>query len=169
MSAAAAALKPLLLARPRLTLAVAESLTCGQVQAAIGAVSGASNYFLGGVTAYSLEQKVRLLGVNRAAAAKVNCVSAAVAGEMAAGVARLLGSDLALATTGYAEPAPDAGVTEPFAWWALAHRRRGRVQVVRSGRVECPGAPRTDVQLMVAAAAVAELVAYVGEWRRRGA
>ncbi len=58
-------LKPLLLQAPRLSLAVAESLTCGQVQARIGAVSGASDYFLGGVTAYSLDEKVRLLGVNR--------------------------------------------------------------------------------------------------------
>jgi nicotinamide-nucleotide amidase len=59
-------LAPLFLAKPRLTLAVAESLTCGQVQAKIGTVAGASRYFLGGITAYSLAQKVRHLGVNRA-------------------------------------------------------------------------------------------------------
>ena len=72
---AAAELKPLLLASPKLTLAAAESLTCGRVQAAIGSVSGASEYFLGGITAYSLDQKVRHLGVERAAAARVNSVS----------------------------------------------------------------------------------------------
>ena len=78
-------LKALMLREPRLTLAVAESLTCGRLQARIGAISGASDFFLGGVTAYSLDQKVRHLGVNRAGAAAVNSVSGAVAEQMARG------------------------------------------------------------------------------------
>ena len=86
-------LKELLLRAPRLTLAVAESLTAGQVQARIASVSGSSGYFLGGITAYTLEQKVRHLGVDRAAADPVDCVSAKVAEEMAAGAIRLFGSD----------------------------------------------------------------------------
>ena len=57
-----------MLRAPRLTLAVAESLTCGHLQAAIGAISGASEFFRGGLTAYTLAQKVRHLGVDRAAA-----------------------------------------------------------------------------------------------------
>ena len=158
-------LKPLLLQAPRLSLAVAESLTCGQVQARIGAVSGASDYFLGGVTAYSLDEKVRLLGVNRAAAKRVDCVSARVAREMALGACRLFGSDLGLATTGYAEPSPAKGVTAPFAWWALAHVRRGRTVELRSGRVECPGAARVETQAMVAAAVLTELLEYLRQVR----
>lgn len=161
MSAAAVELKRLLQRAPQRTLAVAESMTCGRVQAAVGAVSGASEFFLGGLTAYSLEEKVRHLGVNRAEARKVACVSAAVAEEMAQGVCQLFGSDLGLATTGYAEPSPDVGVTTPFAWWALAHRRRGKWLAVRSGRVECPGAKRIEAQQIVAEAALAELVAYL--------
>jgi nicotinamide-nucleotide amidase len=154
---AAQEIKDLLLGTPKWTLAVAESLTCGQLQAAIGAVSGASAYFLGGVTAYTLDQKVQLLGVDRRAAKKVNCVSAAVAEAMAAGAARMFSADFAVATTGYAEPG-DA-VPVPFAWWAIARRARGRVTRVAVGRVECPGATRTDVQAMVAEAALAELAA----------
>src|ERR1044071_5239810 len=102
-------LKALMLASPRLTLAVAESLTCGQVQASVGRISGASTFFLGGITTYTLDGKVRHLGVRRAAARRVNSVSAAVAEEMARGVCRLFGSDLGLATTGYAEPSPTEG------------------------------------------------------------
>lgn len=158
-------LKALLLRKPRLTLAVAESLTCGQVQARVGTVSGASDYFLGGITAYTLEQKVRHLGVNRSAAQRVNSVSADVAQQMARGVCELFGSDLGLATTGYAEPSPRDEVADPFAWWALAHRRRGRFIEVRSGRVECPGEPRTATQAIVAAAVLAELVDYLRELR----
>lgn len=154
------ALRPLLLSRPKLTLAVAESLTCGRLQAAIGAESGASDYFLGGITAYNLEQKVALLGVDRAAAKRVACVSADVAEQMARGVRERFGSDLALATTGYAEPSPAAQVANPFAFWALVHRR-GRRLVVRSGRIECPGARRVEAQTIVAEAVLGELVAYL--------
>ena len=154
-------LKPLMLQKPRLTLAVAESLTCGQVQARIGAISGASEFFLGGITAYSLDGKVEHLGVNRAAAKRVDCVSAEIAREMARGVCRLFDSDIGLATTGYAEPAPADGVMAPFAYWALAHVRRGRTVALLGGRVECPGASRTATQAIIAAAVVAELVDYL--------
>jgi nicotinamide-nucleotide amidase len=159
-------LKQLMLTKPRLTLAVAESLTCGHVQALIGVISGASNFFVGGLTAYSLDQKVRHLGVDRKTARRVNCVSADVAEQMARGATALFGSDLAVATTGYAEPSKAEGVGDPLAWWALAHRRRGRFVAVRNGRVECPGASRADAQMMVAEAVVAELVAYLRELRR---
>ena len=151
-------LKQLMLRPKRRTLAVAESLTCGHVQARIGAISGASNFFRGGITAYTLDEKVKHLGVRRAAARKVNCVSAAVAEEMAAGVCRLFGSEFGLATTGYAEPA--AGVPHPYAFWALAHVR-GKKQILRSGRVDCPGATRVQVQKKVSAAVVTELVRYL--------
>jgi nicotinamide-nucleotide amidase len=161
-----AELKSLLLQKPRLTLAAAESMTCGRVQAKVGEISGASEFFLGGLTAYSLEQKVRHLEVNRAAAKRVNCVSADVALEMARGVCRLFGSDLGVATTGYAEPSAAEGVTAPLAWWALAHRVRGRFVALRSGRVECPGAKRVAAQTIVAEAVMAELVAYLREIRR---
>ncbi len=165
-------LKALMLVEARLTLAVAESLTAGNVQARVAAVSGASNFFLGGVTAYSLEQKVKLLGVNRAHAAEVNCVSARVAEEMARGVCGLFGADVGVATTGYAEPSEENGVVAPFAWWAVAWRRgataaggRSHGFSVRHGRIECPGASRVQAQSMVADAVLAELVAWLREER----
>lgn len=161
----AAELKALMLAEPKLTLAVAESLTAGHVQARVAAVSGASNFFLGGVTAYSLEQKVKLLGVERRHAKKVNCVSARVAEEMARGVGGLFGADVGVATTGYAEPSPADGVAEPFAWWAVARRGARGKFVMRYGRVECPGAGRIDAQAIVAEAVLAELIAWLREER----
>ncbi|MEN9404906.1 MAG: Nicotinamide-nucleotide amidohydrolase PncC [Verrucomicrobiota bacterium] len=158
----AAELKKLILRKPALTLAVAESLTAGQVQARIAAVSGASDYFLGGVTAYSLAQKVKLLGVNRAHARSVDCVSQRVAVEMAAGACQLFGADLAVATTGYAEPAPKQKVRTPHAWWALCHRHRGAA-VILSGLIEVPGTDRVTVQERVAETVLVELVNYLRE------
>ncbi len=157
--AAGVALKACLLAAPRLTLAVAESLTCGGVQARIGAIPGASTFFLGGVTAYTLDEKVKLLGVDRRGAKRVNCVSESVALEMAAGACRLFGSDVGVATTGYAEPDAGRGVAEPMAWWAIVQRGpRGRIAGQWTGRVECPGATRTDAQAFVAEAVLAALL-----------
>jgi len=156
----AAELKALLTRAPRLTLAVAESLTCGRVQASVGAISGASAFFLGGITAYTLDEKARHLGVDRRAAKAVDCVSAEVARQMARGAAELFGSDLAVATTGYAEPARERGVKAPMAHWAFVHRRRGRIVAADDGLVVCPGFRRTEVQAAVTEVVLAELLAY---------
>ena len=158
-------LKKLMLREPRLTLAVAESITCGRVQAAIGAISGASEFFLGGLTAYTIAQKARHLGVDRARAERVNAAAPEIAAQMARGAVAFFGSDLALATTGYAEPAPVRGVAHPFAFWALAHRRGRCTRVVRQGRVARRGATRVAMQQAVAKAALAGLVRYLRELR----
>lgn len=162
---AASELKRLCLREPTLTLAVAESLTGGRIQAAITAVPGASGFFLGGLTAYTLDQKARHLGVRRAAAAKVNAVSAEVATRMARGAAKLFGSELAVATTGYAEPSAEHGVEEPFAYWALVQRVAPRRWHTVGGRVVCARMKRADAQQCVTDAVLAELVAYLKETR----
>ena len=153
-------LKDLILREPRRTLAVAESLTCGNVQAYIGRISGASEFFLGGITAYTLEQKVKLLGVNRDEAEKVNCVSAEIVEQMARGAANSFGADLALATTGYAEPSEEHDVAVPFAWWALA-QRDGETWSTQSHRVECPDANRVEVQAAITVAAITGLLVHL--------
>lgn len=159
-------LKHLMLDTPRLTLAVAESMTAGRLQAAIAAESGASEFFLGGITAYTLEQKVRHLGVNRAEAAPVDCVSAEVAWQMARGACALFGADVAVATTGYAEPAPARGFAEPGVYWALCHRLAGGDEARREGVVRLAGTTRTEAQERAAAAVHAALVEYLEGWRR---
>lgn len=145
------AIKTRLLQRQQ-TLAVAESMTCGGLQARIGRISGASNFFLGGITAYQLEQKVRHLKIDRAAAARVDCVSAGVARQMAKGACRLFGSDWGIATTGYAEP--NTSTATPYAYWAIARRQR----VVAAGRIDCPGCRRAAAQDRVSAAVLSRFL-----------
>jgi nicotinamide-nucleotide amidase len=135
-----------------LKLAVAESLTSGRLQALVGSIPGASNFFMGGLTAYSLEQKVGLLHVDRAEAEASNCVSAKVAEQMARGVCTLLGADVGVATTGYAEPSAAQNVKDPFAWWAVC-LKSGSDAVVTTGKVSFPGLTRVEVQERVAQAA----------------
>jgi len=117
-SESALELKKILLAIDK-TICVAESLTGGNLQSMITSVSGSSDYFDGGVTAYNIDQKVKLLKVDREHAAEVNCVSQQVANEMAAGVRNLFGSFIGLATTGYAEPWPEKGIESPLAFFAI--------------------------------------------------
>jgi len=154
-------LKELMLRAPRLTLGVAESLTCGWLQARIGAVPGASEFFLGGLTAYGLDQKVRHLGVDRALAEPVNAVSPYIAEQMALGACAFFKSDIGIATTGYAEPSPAQNVKEPFAFWALTQVRPNGSSVVLSGRIDCAGANRVEAQQRVAETVLGELIKYL--------
>ncbi len=165
MKSTAEQLKRLMLRKPALTLAVAESLTAGHLQAQIASVSGASGYFLGGVTAYTLRQKVKLLGVNAAHAKRVDCVSQRVAVEMAYGVMERFGAQLAAATTGYAEPNRARGVKAPMAWWAICQRLPNGRLALNSGTVEVVGASRTEAQEKIARDVLGLLVAHVGAWR----
>lgn len=154
-------LRQLFAGPPSWTLAVAESLTSGRVQARCTAHSGASDFFRGGITAYTLESKVQQLGVERRLAETTHCVSALVAEQMALGACRLFRTDIGLATTGWAEPAPECGVEIPFAWWALVHHRSAREIYVESSRIEVPHVGRVDVQCQVADTVVERLINYL--------
>jgi nicotinamide-nucleotide amidase len=92
------------------TLAVAESCSGGLVGNRITNVPGSSNYFIGGVIAYSNELKQRLLGVQERTLTTHGAVSEETAREMALGVRRATGADLGIATTGIA--GPDGGTAE---------------------------------------------------------
>lgn len=90
-----------------LTLAVAESCTGGLLGDMITDVPGSSDYFLGGVLAYSNQAKQSLLGVRAETLETHGAVSSQCAAEMAQGVRRLLGCDVALSVTGIAGPGGD--------------------------------------------------------------
>lgn len=87
-----------------LTLGVAESCTGGLIGHLITGVPGASEYFRGGVVAYSNQVKMRLLGVRERTLKKHGAVSAATVREMAVGVCKLLSSTLGVAVSGIAGP-----------------------------------------------------------------
>ena len=86
------------------TLAVAESCTGGGLGAALAAVPGASDVFLGGVIAYANSVKQQLLGVPAGTLAAHGAVSDPVALAMAEGACRVTGADWAIAVTGVAGP-----------------------------------------------------------------
>lgn len=87
-----------------LSVATAESLTGGQVAAALTAVPGASRVVRGGVVAYATEVKVSVLDVPQEVVDSHGVISAECALAMARGVCRRLGADVGVATTGVAGP-----------------------------------------------------------------
>lgn len=93
-----------LLRQRALTLATAESVTGGLVSSLICEIPGASDVHLGGVVSYATRVKHRVLQVPPGPV-----VSEGTARSMAAGVARLLRADCAVATTGVAGPARQEG------------------------------------------------------------
>ncbi len=86
------------------TVACAESFTAGTLCQALASVEGSGDWFRGGVVSYQADVKHEVLGVRPGPV-----VEESAAREMAAGVARLLGADAAVATTGVAGPDPQDG------------------------------------------------------------
>jgi nicotinamide-nucleotide amidase len=100
-----------------LSLAVAESCSGGLICHRITNVSGSSDYFLGGIVAYSNQAKMDFLDVPAATLAAHGAVSAPTAHAMAAGAAKRFRADLAVAVTGIAGPTggtPDKPVGTVF-------------------------------------------------------
>lgn len=103
------------------TLATAESCTGGLIGSLITDVAGSSDYFAGGILAYSNAIKQSLLGVRAETLARHGAVSAETACEMADGARRVLAADVALSATGIAGPGggtPDKPVG--LVWIGLA-------------------------------------------------
>ncbi len=87
-----------------LSLGTAESCTGGLLSHRITNVSGSSDYYTGGIVAYSNEVKRKILHVAEKTLEEKGAVSAACAREMSSGVIKLLDADIGIATTGIAGP-----------------------------------------------------------------
>ncbi len=86
------------------TVATAESCTGGLLASVLTSVPGASRTFLGSVVAYANAVKTGMLGVDGASIVRFGAVSEPVAGAMARGARKRLGSTWAMAITGIAGP-----------------------------------------------------------------
>ena len=95
-----------------LTIATAESSTGGLIAERLTAISGSSEYVMGGVVAYADRIKQQLLGVQEETLIAHGAVSEPVACQMADGARELFGADAALSVTGIAGPG-GATATKP--------------------------------------------------------
>lgn len=88
----------------KLKIASAESLTGGMISELITSVAGSSSVFECGICSYSNRIKHEILGVSEKTLEEYTEYSLMTAEEMAEGVRRLSGADIAVSTTGIAGP-----------------------------------------------------------------
>ena len=93
-----------LLKSKNLSLSTAESCTGGSIAALVTSVPGSSEYFNGGIVAYSNEVKMSLLHVSAETLEKCGAVSRETVIEMVKGAMKALKTDCAVATSGIAGP-----------------------------------------------------------------
>jgi nicotinamide-nucleotide amidase len=114
-----------LLAKKKLSIAVAESCTGGKLAQVLTSIPGSSEYFKGGVVTYATESKIDVLGVPESVIQEHSVVSAQVAEQMAARVKAKFKADIAISTTGNAGPVKgdsDAEVGTVFIGFATAEK-----------------------------------------------
>ena len=104
------------------TLAVAESVTSGHLQAAFSLADQATDFFQGGITAYNLGQKAMHLKIDPIHALTCNCVSQKIAIEMATSACNLFCCDWGIGITGYAAPVPKLKINALFAYYAFSRK-----------------------------------------------
>lgn len=92
------------LSQKGLKAATAESCTGGLISERITRVSGSSAVFGCGICSYANEIKEKVLGVNHETLTVLGAVSAETAIQMAEGVYKISGADIAVSTTGIAGP-----------------------------------------------------------------
>ncbi|HEY3192871.1 MAG TPA: competence/damage-inducible protein A [Solirubrobacterales bacterium] len=142
------------------TIAVAESCTGGLLAGRLTLRPGSSEWFAGGVVAYSNEAKADLLGVDPALISRHGAVSPEVAEAMADGALGRFGADVACAVTGVA--GPDGGTEEkPVGYVCFCVKNRAGEVLARDPIL--PG-NRTDVRERSVVVAL-HLVRYLLEGR----
>ena len=141
----------------RQTLAFAESVTSGHLQAAMSLAVGATDFFQGGITTYNISQKVKHLMIDPVHALQTNCVSQKVSEEMALHAAKNFSSDWAIAITGYAAPIPQLGLEDLFAFFAIAFQG----EIVYANKIPTAENDILKVQLYYTQTVLAEFSRYL--------
>lgn len=93
-----------LLKNKNLTVSTAESCTGGSIAARLTSIAGSSEYFNGGIVAYSNKVKMELLNVSSETLDQYGAVSEQTVVEMVKGAMKALKTDCAVATSGIAGP-----------------------------------------------------------------
>lgn len=103
------------------TIAIAESVTSGFLQFSFSQMKDASKFYKGGITAYTLDEKINLLHVDASEAEACDCVSPNIAETMALNVAKVFKTDWSIAVTGYATPVPESN-RKLYAYFAIVYK-----------------------------------------------
>lgn len=150
------AIKTTLLSK-NLSLAVAESVTAGLVQAALSQATDARLFFQGGLTVYNVGQKCRQLHVDPIHAERENGVSEGIAAQLAEHIARNFCCQIGVAVIGYAAKVPEKNITEPYAFYAI----HGPDRSLQCGRIKGTDSSSLDCQLLYVRSVIAALQEFL--------
>lgn len=115
-------------------LAVAESSAGGLISAALLAIPGASDYFIGGAVIYTAQARSGLLGIEPADLGEIRSASEPYAALLAGRLRERLGADWALAESGASGPSGNRyGDAPGHAVFAVGGPVE-RVQTLETGR-----------------------------------
>jgi PncC family amidohydrolase len=134
--------------------AAAESCTAGLAADLIARIPGASRVFWGSFVTYSIDAKVRMLGIDGALIEKSGAVSRETALAMAEGALKKSGADYAFSVTGLAGPGGDGSGLPIGTVWVAAASAGGES---RASVFRFPG-ERDEIRRAAAQKAVAELL-----------
>lgn len=104
------------------TLATAESCTGGRIASLLTRESGASQWYAGGVVAYSIKAKKEVLEISNESLSS-GTVSEKCARAMVRNVALFLDADYAVSTTGVCGPSESEGFAPCYVWIAVKSPR----------------------------------------------
>ena len=107
-----------------LTITAAESLTGGQLQAALTSIPGASQAFMGGFVTYANYAKEKLLAIPAEVIDEHGSVSEQTAILMAEQAKQKLGADVGVSLTGVAGPDSLEGQPVGTVWIGIAYRNK---------------------------------------------
>jgi PncC family amidohydrolase len=119
-----------ILSAASLSLAAAESCTAGLVADLLARVPGASRVFWGSFVTYSIDAKIKLLGIGPDLIRRYGAVSRETACAMAEGALEKSGADMAVSVTGLAGPDGDGSGQSVGTVWIGFIRRGAPVEAV---------------------------------------
>lgn len=107
------------------TIATAESVTSGLLQAMLSQAKDAQSFYQGGITVYNSGQKTRHLDIEPIHAMDCNGVSEEITTQLALNVSKKFCSQIGIGITGYASPVPEEDILDLYAFMTIA--RNGTV------------------------------------------
>ncbi|UKB82068.1 CinA family protein [Chryseobacterium sp. MEBOG06] len=113
------------------TVSIAEGVTSGLVQLAFSQMPNAGLFYKGGLTTYTLRERVKFLNVDRIEAYENDCVTQNISNIMAVNVAKSFDTDWGIASTGYAIPVRNSGF-KIFSFFSFSYKG----EVILSKRID---------------------------------
>lgn len=144
------------------TIAVAESVTSGLLQASLSLAVDAMQFYQGGITTYNIGQKAMHLNVEPIHALKVNCVSENVATTMAINCSAMFNSMWAVGITGFASPVPESN-NKLYAFYTIVYND----EIVCAEKITASKGEPFEVQLFYTECVLKDLLACINRQNKK--